>query len=246
MCLIFLIIPNHKTIEIIELEGMRYVNADTTTSQGIQHANELHLVSSGKVDLIKTSLFTPSLQLFSPSNKRKMFAMFRHPIERHTSEFYYLQSATHEGSHRDFLVNWTLEEWAQSQYIGQNWVTRMLANKQSGPLNDGDLQLAKEILRVKCLIGLTSKIEESIGRIEAYFGWSPKDRQKTPSRFISGIECKEQFFGQHGTHVNRNRHPDVLPDTETWRILESVNTFDLPLYHYAVQLFEEQSVLFRE
>jgi len=178
-------------------------------------------------------------------------------------------------------VDWTLEQWAKSDMIGQNWyvdklpwvnfpilslhnyiaftmqlslfhpppimilqrMTRMLTNNFSGPLQTADLEAAKETLRQKCLIGLTTKMEESISRIEMFFGWKPKDLHRN-GHLVPGSECRNQYFGNRGVHLNKNKHPPVVPGSDTWRVLEEVNRFDLPLYQYAVQLFDEQAKLF--
>ena len=75
---------------------MQYINIDLTTLQGIQHAKEVNFIVDTKIDnlVVKSALFTPVLQeLFTPvdattkkQRQAKMFAIFRHPIERHTSE----------------------------------------------------------------------------------------------------------------------------------------------------------------
>jgi hypothetical protein len=239
---------------------MKYVNIDLTTPQGIQHAKEVHFTEF-KLDnlVIKSALFTPVLQeLFIPSTagvntnqqpqvSAKMFTIFRHPIERHTSEFYYLQSASHEGSYRQFFTNWTLDQWAQSHYIGENWMTRMLVNKHTGgKLTDEDLILAQNILRTKFIVGLTSHMVESIRRIQKYFQWDLPTYLPNHKPPLSGSQCYEQFYGESAQKkINTNpHHPKVLPNTDTWNILERVNNYDLPLYQFAVQLFEEQAQLF--
>jgi hypothetical protein len=125
-------------------------------------------------------LFTPVWQeLFilvdstpKPVRQAKMFTVFWHPIERHTSEFQYLQSASHEGSYRQFLSNRTIDQWAQSHYVGENWMTRMLVNKHmGGRLNDDDLILTKNILQSNFLVSLTSQMAESMRRIQQHFQW---------------------------------------------------------------------------
>lgn len=235
---------------------MQYINIDLTTLQGIQHAKEVNFIVDTKIDnlVVKSALFTPVLQeLFTPvdattkkQRQAKMFAIFRHPIERHTSEFYYLQSASHEGSYRQFFTNWTIDQWAQSHYIGENWMTRMLVNKHTGgKLNDNDFILAKNILQYKCLVGLTSQMAESMRRIQKYFQWDLPTYLPNHRPPLSGQDCYEQFYGETARKkINTNPHPKVLPNTDTWYILERVNKYDLPLYEFAVQLFEQQVQLF--
>jgi hypothetical protein len=245
-----------QSIDVIHLEGMQYINIDLTTPQGIQHAKEVNFITGTTISnlVVKSALFTPVLnELFisvdsntKPPRQAKTFTVFRHPIERHTSEFYYLQSASHEGSYRQFFTNWTIDQWAQSHYIGENWMTRMLVNKHmGGRLNDDDLILAKNILQSKFLVGLTSQMAESMRRIQQYFQWDLPTYLPNHRPPQSGQDCYEQFYGETARKkINTNPHPKVLPKTDTWYILERVNNYDLPLYEFAIQLFGQQAQLF--
>lgn len=75
-------------------EGPSFVNVDVSTKTGILHAKEWELVPSGLADII----FTPFIdfataQLYDPSHKGRAIGLFRHPIDRLVSKFYYLQTA---------------------------------------------------------------------------------------------------------------------------------------------------------
>jgi hypothetical protein len=74
--------------------GPTYVNADSTTESGILHAEELGLVPSGLADIIITGVpqFAVS-HLYDKDHKGRAFGIFRHPVERLVSKFYYLQIA---------------------------------------------------------------------------------------------------------------------------------------------------------
>eukprot|EP00957_Ditylum_brightwellii_P203819 15336364-Ditylum_brightwellii.AAC.1 len=65
----------------------------------------------------------------------------------------------------------SLAEFAQSDYSSKDWLTRFLVNKRRERVTWEDVQKAKEILRKKFLIGLYDRVEESMERIERYFGW---------------------------------------------------------------------------
>lgn len=92
--------------------------------------------------------------------------MFRHPIDRAISLFYYLQVADWEPTYDPELKNWSIKEYAQSSRIENNWLTRQLSNQLAGELAEEDLELAKEVVRQKFLVGLMTEIEPTMDRCE--------------------------------------------------------------------------------
>lgn len=71
-----------------------YVNVDTTIRPGIDHAKKLGLVQSGLADMIISSDVEYAVsQLFDGSHKGRALGLFRHPVDRLVSKFYYLQTA---------------------------------------------------------------------------------------------------------------------------------------------------------
>jgi hypothetical protein len=68
-----------------------FVNADTTTVDGLKSAKKFGLVQSGKVDTIYTPLIYEANELFDQNHQGRLFTVFRHPIERAISMFKYLQ-----------------------------------------------------------------------------------------------------------------------------------------------------------
>ena len=120
---------------------------DVSILQGIQQAQSLHLLQSHIPQLIFTPLFEESTQhLFDEENQGILFAMFRHPVERVISLFYYLQQATWEPTYNPALKIMTLLEFANSPLVEANFVLRSLVNKFTGPVSPYDLSQAKEIL----------------------------------------------------------------------------------------------------
>ena len=70
-----------------------YVNVDTTNKPGLNRAKNMGLVHSGLVDMIITSDITYAVEnLFDESHKGRVLGLFRHPIDRLVSKFYYLQA----------------------------------------------------------------------------------------------------------------------------------------------------------
>mmetsp|Transcript_21067 Transcript_21067/g.33065 ORF Transcript_21067/g.33065 Transcript_21067/m.33065 type:complete len:237 (-) Transcript_21067:883-1593(-) len=70
--------------------GPTYVNVDTTGPVGIRHAEEMGLVPSGLADLIITGDPAFAIEhLYDDAHKGRVLALFRHPVDRLVSKFYY-------------------------------------------------------------------------------------------------------------------------------------------------------------
>jgi len=77
------------------------LSVDTTTIMGIRHAEEMRLVPSGLADLIITGNPAFAIKhLYDDAHKGRVLALFRHPVDRLVSKFYYLQTA------------WVMSQWS--------------------------------------------------------------------------------------------------------------------------------------
>ena len=130
------------------------------------------------------------MNLLSPNHMGRFFAVFRHPIERAISLFYYLQVADWEKTYQPELANWTIEEYAVSDRVENNWMTRRLSGNMVDELDESDLAIATETLRKKFFVGLTTKMEESMDRFERFFRWTyhiaPINQEKCRNKFFFG------------------------------------------------------------
>jgi len=240
-------------LQIIQLAegGINRVNVDTSTGPGIIRAIKMNLVSRQLADIIFTPLLHEAAELFHNNNNNNMlglsqqqqnqdykgliFCLMRHPLERAVSLFHYLQKATWEPTYNEEIKKIkTVEDYAISEFAENNWMTRFLSNKMSGVLSRNDVEIAKEILRRKVLIGLVIDVEGSVTRFNKYFGW---DKTATSEQ----QRCANQIL-KSGS--NKNVHKLVEEGGMAWRILRANNLFDLELYEYALQLYEEQKRLF--
>ena len=89
------------------------MNVDTTIKAGINRAKKLGLVQSHTTDLIFT--MEPQYagqELYDENNRGRFLALFRHPVDRALSMFFYLQTATWERTYRPEWANMTVLEWA--------------------------------------------------------------------------------------------------------------------------------------
>mmetsp|Transcript_33314 Transcript_33314/g.70084 ORF Transcript_33314/g.70084 Transcript_33314/m.70084 type:complete len:574 (-) Transcript_33314:448-2169(-) len=204
--------------------------------------------------------------------KGVLFAMFRHPIDRAVSVFYHKQSVKDSVHYDPSLEIYSLADWINSPSYITDYMVRTLVGKidtwaahpdvglPSGlfrppvPLTHDDLDMAKEILRRKCVIGLLEEKGESMKRFEKIFGWNAdvsrdslfifEDEQTAHAvqaarwKNVKDEECRDRLL--HWNWANKNKHPMLEEGSVAYNLLESKNRYDIELYMYAVQLFEEQ------
>jgi hypothetical protein len=79
-------------IQVIQVPSEnRFINVDTTTPLGIDRAKQLGLAESGLAEIISSPLFPEIIDIMNEQHRGRMFTVLRHPIDRATSMFYYLQ-----------------------------------------------------------------------------------------------------------------------------------------------------------
>jgi len=219
---------------VVAEDGRKYVNVDVTTMEGIARASRLNFASSGLADVIFTPLLRESAELLldADNHKGRMFAVFRSPVDRIVSLFYYLQQATWEPTYNEGYSSMTIDDYARSPLCESNWMVRTLVNKMEGPL-DGprDIAIAKEIIRQKCIVGLLDEMDETIRRFHSYFGFENDE----------ALTCALQnFAAAGGLQSNSHKHPKLDPNGSTWEIIEKKNSLDIHLFEYAIELWHEQ------
>ena len=151
--------------------------------------------------------------------------------------FHYLKKATWEPTFsKEIQKIKTIEDYAISVFAEDNWMVRFLTNKMTDMVTRKDLEVAKEILRRKCLVGIMVDVEGSIRRFNQYFGWTDKlDETNQISQ-----QCVQKYLSGGS---NKNKHELVEEGGMGWKILRANNLLDLELYEYVLQLYEEQTAL---
>ena len=104
----------------------------------------------------------------------------------------------------------------------------MLTNAKFGGLNDGHLELAKTLLKEKFIVGISDHMDETFRQLEMYYGWAEKKEG-----------CVN--FHLHSAPSNKNKYPVPDHDGPEWNTIATKNKYDMSLYHYALELFGEQS-----
>ena len=235
-------------------DGGRYVNVELNTKEGILRASTLGLAKSRLADvIISPYLHNMASSIFTKENPGRIFSVFRHPVQRALANYHYLSKATWDPMYAPELKNMTIEEFAKSKYIENNWVTRFLVDKTKGKLTHSDMLLAKMIVRYKVLVGLYDELDTSMARFQRYFGW--KDTSKTRAD-IAICRSKTVARGDknvlgHPTSIedgkavgslqsNNSAVEEVLTGTAAWKSIERHNLFDIELYEFAKKVYALQ------
>jgi hypothetical protein len=134
-----------------------------------------------------------------------------------------------DGETLDQLSTKTLQEYAESDFCDDNWLTRTLVNKPDGKLSTKDINLAKAILRRKAIIGLYSDLANSISHFTDVFGWDAPPSIDCANDLISRAYAREQ-----------EGFPELDTDEPAFEVIQNKNKFDLELYNFAVQLRYQQ------
>ena len=158
--------------------------------------------------------------------------------------YYYLSTATWDPMYNPKLKEMSLQEYAQSSSVENNWLTRFLVGKKSGALGPEHMVLAKKIVRNKILVGLYTDLETSLSRFDRYFGWTDHAREKDIG-FQAREETTEQANKCRAAFVeagdDRHNHPTVEPNSKEWDLIVRQNKYDMELYDYIKQLYKTQA-----
>ena len=215
-------VSNQITI-ITDLEGGTYVNVDTSSLAGIQHAKQMNVANLPGLNFVAASFFYDAAEnLFSDQHRGRCITMMRHPVERAVSLYSVLVDAP--GGSTVVLPGMSLEDYANSDRVERNWMTRYLSNAKDKELKPEHLAIAKRVLEKKCLVGLLKFKGESLRRIETYFGWT-LDGEKV-------IDCHTKLLDWNWP--NKKKHSSVKEGSEAWRKLAEVNDLDMKLYIHVV------------
>ncbi|KAL7539621.1 hypothetical protein ACHAXR_009449 [Thalassiosira sp. AJA248-18] len=200
----------------------------------ILEAQKKGLVASGQVDIIFSSLpnFAVS-HLFDNSHKGRALALFRHPVDRLISKFYYLQTATWENTYRPEWKGVDILDWAKGINIDNDCMVKKLAGKvQRDKATEKDLRMAMRTVKQHFIVGLMHEMEESIHRFNTVMGIDEEEEYTK--------RVMDHFFGNKVKKTNSNPHPKVEKGSPAWDLLAEQNALDIRLYEYILVLFQEQ------
>jgi len=201
----------------------------------ILESKELGLIQSGEIDLVFSSFPGFAIEhLVDSAHKVRALGMFRHPVDRLVSKFYYLQIATWERTYNPAWKDMDILEWAKTSNMDNDHMVKKLAGKlQREEATEKDLALAKQTIKMRFVVGLMDEMEESIKRFNVVMGIDTVTSQ-------SGKGCMNGFFGVNARRTNSNPHPKMDKDNPAWQLLAEQNSYDVQLYEYIVELFDKQ------
>jgi hypothetical protein len=208
----------------------------------------------GGAVLVTPFLHHVSEQILSNQHRGRIFTLMEDPVQyairRFSEETQRIrQQAAQEKDEEQESQEMSLFEFllnANELYV-DNSMTRQLVGKASSAvkLTLVDLEDAKSILRYKIIVGLCDDeyYQESIQRFSLYFGWEFVDSN-----------CLDTFFVAHqhqaqddGMNNKTNSGLLVFEATEMeMERLTEVEQYDVALFHFAVDLFKQQALLFED
>ena len=226
---------DNNRLRIIEgLDGSMFANVDLTNPRGIAIARSKNIARDERIDLISSAYLFDSADLFTPESRGYMIAIFRHPIERAVSLYNSLR--TNKLFATKMAPLQTIDQYARSNMVENNWLTRFLTGTYSGKLGPEHEAVAKEVLRTKCLVGLLKEKTETMRRFSFLFDNLMIERSQRSA------ECTEKLL--YWDLPGKNRHELVQEGDPAYERLYEQNTFDIRLYEYAETLFAAQSSIF--
>ena len=175
---------------------------------------------------------------YTGNRKGRAFAVFRNPVERLVSLYYYLQVATWEkGYNKDLGKKMSLVEFATNDSATNALYRTLIAGQQ---IEEGEgMKLAKTLLKEYFLVGLTDRMTESLNRFDTFLGYATSSMRN--DRYA---QCKRKYWKQGPEDVeyreNKNDHPPLDLGSEDWRLIGEANVKDMELYAYIQELFIEQ------
>eukprot|EP00546_Thalassionema_frauenfeldii_P007868 CAMPEP_0178931040 /NCGR_PEP_ID=MMETSP0786-20121207/21661_1 /TAXON_ID=186022 /ORGANISM="Thalassionema frauenfeldii, Strain CCMP 1798" /LENGTH=1067 /DNA_ID=CAMNT_0020607817 /DNA_START=69 /DNA_END=3272 /DNA_ORIENTATION=- len=207
-------LDSHLRIESIQ--GAEYVVVDLSTKSGIKHAAKLNLVPSGFADVIISPLFHDVVDvLYSSTHKAKFLITMRNPIQRTLALYNHMKT-------NDAVVSqMSIEQFAQSNKIENNYVTRILSGKRGGELEQKDVNYCKELLRRKAVVGTYEEIELTLRHFEQYLGWLPSNS--------NALNCQANIVSND---INNEGSMVMDESSGAYVLLKNQNRHDLALYSY--------------
>ena len=112
------------TLKILKFgPTMSFVNVDTSTHSGIVRAKSLNLASSGLADAVISPLLHEATTLFTPTRRGRMFTIFRHPVERAASLFYFIQETQWRApeTRNEQFADMTIQKFYKNGFAENNW-----------------------------------------------------------------------------------------------------------------------------
>jgi hypothetical protein len=194
---------------------------DTTSKEGIERAAMMGFAQAQMAEMVTSSYFLNAARyLFSEERPGRAFVLFRNPVHRAVSMYYYQRSI---GSIDEKV---SLEEFARGNGIENNWMTRFLTNAMEGELKKSHLDQAKKILSKKFLVGFLDDPDESIARLLKYMGWKFEDDE---TKALLQQDCIQRKLVE-GSNRNPTEYELPKKGSQAHALISWQTQFDMKLY----------------
>ncbi|KAL7538956.1 hypothetical protein ACHAWF_006252, partial [Thalassiosira exigua] len=213
----------------VTADGEKFVNVDLSTSEGRRRAKDSKLAESGVPDVIVSRDVHGTLGVFNNRNRARMFAVLRHPLDRAVSKY------RADVASNPSVSGMTLAQYVRSREypVENNYLTRYLSGKYGGRLEVKHLDIAREFLRRKFVVGLASELPATMNLFSHVFGWN----NTAASLGLRNVDlCYNHIYNLLST----KSPPMAEEGSEGWKLLVAQNWFDLKVYEYAEHLFRVQ------
>lgn len=183
----------------------------------------------GVADVIISQDIHGVLKVFNNRNRARIFAIFRHPLDRAISKYYSVVASDPE------MAGLTLPQYVRSggQRVENNYLTRYLSGQYGGRLTRKHLDIAREFLRRKFVVGLARDLPATSNLFSHVFGWNN-------TAAILGLENVDLCYSNIYSALTDKAPPTVEEGSEGWKLLVAQNWFDLKIYEYVEHLFQMQ------
>lgn len=239
------VVPQHLSILTLD-DGAHYLNFDMSTSEGVLRAKEAGLGREGVEDVIVTRYLFSAAELFKDTGHTgRCFTVLRHPIDRAVSLFYSLKR-----DKKKAVSDMSIGDYAKSSFAEDNWMVRIITNTMTKKITKAHLDVAKEVVGRKCLVGFVDeRFGESLERFAKFFRWEQINSINKHHAAGTGTTPEKDTAGKRkcanklvNTGVNRHQYPSLEETSNAWKLLKAKNVYDIELYQYAEALYETVSV----
>ena len=218
-----------------------FVNVKTIDERGLTRAAEMNLAGSGLANVVNTNNIEKTSSLFENNSSRgRVFMFFSHPVRRIVHNYYKKSFDPESEDYDSTIAEISLIDYVQSDMITDNLITRYLINDFNSPnITSTDIEVAKDIIRRKIVVGIMEWLESSITRVEKYYGWFGKT-MKSPKTSI----CHYRQIYKEAAHLLLHATPEW--NSYVTQIVAERNSADMEVYEYARDIFLQQAALVKE
>lgn len=216
-----------------------------STLEGVLKAKKAGLGREGVEDVIVTRYLFSAAELFKDTGHvGRCFTVLRHPIDRAVSLFYSLKRDKAKA-----VEDMSINDYAKSSLAEDNWMVRIITNTTEKKITVLHLDVAKEVIGRKCLVGFVDeRLGESLERFSSFFRWEQINSiskhyavgsaaATTPEKDIDEKRKCANKLVKIG--VNRHKYSRLKETSNAWKLLKAKNAYDIELYEYAEALYEK-------